>query len=769
MSTLARCASFCFRCLLIVALTNVAASAQTIEAVVASAANSFKTETIALPPNPADTKGYTVEFTWNKQIAPGYMSLSVLVKSTSTFAADQQITVRMEPVKTGHSPSQNGMTIDLPITIDQGAKQKVVTRLVPKWSTGNAYKLRVFDGGAERKDYETEIGELLRNRRRANTEALQSDFEIDWLVVCDDESEPSIRSFLDGKYPRTSSVSNGRASQAEPSPVKRASIAPSDLPTDWRGLQSFDAVVIQQSELQELAKQSPQRFTALRDWMLCGGTVIVFDAESRKSPIEALRIGFAPDVQSDWIVSTQVNTIATNHRASMYTIQDSINSIVSDKEALKNPTANGYGMQNGYGMMTSLTPQQMDAQLVQLRLQLSELNTNHPSRLIGQQIWLQRAGGGQVIGIDQANKLDSFSLSVVARTFGYRQSPMLRRGVDPLIGDQRVRRWLIPGVAQPPVYTFMGLLTLFVVLVGPVAYRKTTKSGRGYLMFAIAPILALLTTAMMLIYGVVADGFGTQTRIRQLTWVDGASGDAAERIRGTYFSGVRPIDGLSFGADAEVMVYPDRNDESWETLNQKDSSTMGVVTVSEKRQQFDSSYMPSRAQTQFVVHRPRHQIGQLRLGRPQKVGQTVTLSNEFDFELRNVVIRDRQGDYWWLENLAADAKNVACNRATPNAASKMLGNLYNDHRPIAATRESGSNAYRNRTRDLISMTNLRTGDQTRSVTDGAFEFWLQQTLQVAGELQVGHFIALADVTDDAVWVKDAAKVASVRFVFGTLP
>ena len=107
------------------------------------------------------------------------------------------------------------------------------------------------------------------------------------------------------------------------------------------------------------------------------------------------------------------------------------------------------------------------------------------------------------------------------------------------------KKWLVPGVAQPPVYVLVTLLTIFVILVGPVAYRRTTKAGRGHLMFVIAPVLAVVTTVSMFAYGLAADGVSTIARIRQITWVDGATGAAGERVRATYFAPISPGDGLN--------------------------------------------------------------------------------------------------------------------------------------------------------------------------------------------------------------------------------
>ncbi len=357
---------------------------------------------------------------------------------------------------------------------------------------------------------------------------------------------------------------------------------------------------------------------------------------------------------------------------------------------------------------------------------------------------------------------------IAARTIGDRASPMLRRGVDPLIGDRRFGRWLIPGVAQPPVYTFMGLLTAFVVLVGPVAYRQTAKSGRSYLMFAIAPALALFTTVAMFGYGIVSDGFGTVVRARQLTWVDGQSGDAGERIRTTYFAGVRPGDGLRFPGEAEVMGYPEGSGLSWEELHQFGPETIGNVRVSEKSQVFDASFLPSRQQRQFVVHAPRRNVGCLRLTPDADAIMSPTLENQFEFEVRRVVVRDDRGRYWYCESLQAGEEKTA-DPLSQKDASKMLGQVYNDYRPLSMVRETSQRQrqYDDEIYDIIVDTSRRL-DAKVIVTEGLFEHWLQQHLQTMGELPESHFVATADVTRDVLAVDQSELAASIRYLFGTL-
>jgi hypothetical protein len=337
-----------------------------------------------------------------------------------------------------------------------------------------------------------------------------------------------------------------------------------------------------------------------------------------------------------------------------------------------------------------------------------------------------------------------------------------------LLGDQRFSRWLIPGVAEPPVYTFIGLLTAFVVLVGPVAYRRTTRYGRGYLMFAIAPLLALMTTLAMFGYGIVADGFDTTARIRQLTWVDGRSGDAGERIRATYFAGVAPREGIRFDGAAEVIGYPESTGKSWSELNEVAGGVSGRVVVTDRWQRFDRTFLPSRQQRQFVTHLPRLGLGAVSL-KPSAEDQGRDLHSSLDFDLARVVARDADGRYWTSDALPGGVTRPARLLPPPEAA-KALATIYGLQRPISAVREARRGSrYGNQIRDLIASINRSLGSGGEAITDGLFEAWLVGQLQIKGELPPQWFVATAAVDPQIVAVEGAELVESIRYVYGTMP
>jgi hypothetical protein len=253
-----------------------------------------------------------------------------------------------------------------------------------------------------------------------------------------------------------------------------------------------------------------------------------------------------------------------------------------------------------------------------------------------------------------------------------------------------------------------------------------------------------------------------------LTWVDGKSGCAGERVRSTYFAGVRPSDGLRFAGDAELMIYREGTGQSWEDLDSLRPEMLGQVTIEKGVQRLDAAFLPSRQQRQFVTHAPRKDIGYLELIPDANGIESPEVSSGFAFPLRQAVLRDEQSNYWLVEDLAANSVK-STTPLTTREASKLLGKLYNDHRPLSEVRETGlkSSRYDNEIYDVILDINRMLQSKV-SIADGLFEFWLQQNLQTSGEIPDQHFVAITDVSPDVIAVEGSELKSSIRYVFGTL-
>ncbi|MEM9646828.1 MAG: hypothetical protein AAF989_17690, partial [Planctomycetota bacterium] len=338
----------------------------------------------------------------------------------------------------------------------------------------------------------------------------------------------------------------------------------------------------------------------------------------------------------------------------------------------------------------------------------------------------------------------------------------------------------IPGVAQPPVYTFIGLLIVFVILVGPIAYRWTSKTKRLHLMFAIAPLLAMLTTMSLFAYGIVADGFSTIARVRQITFVDGTSKDAVVRARSTYFTGLQAKQGLRFSDNTEVIPYMNSLGRTFQS-RVKDSVTSGRrIVVTGDDQAFDASFLPSRDQKQFVTHCFQRNLGNLTFGNNREGQEPLPnvrfVTSTISYPLRKLIVRDLTGQYWYAGQVPVSRGATELFAMNNLEVSKTLGEIFQSQ-PLVSTFRRKSNWGLGGRREL-AVTDLidallrsrvyGQADATR-VQDGAFEGIVQQHLLFEGDIPPGTFVATADVPADSLALPDVELVDSIHIVMGTMP
>ena len=721
------------------------------------------TDSVTLPVDSAAASPFTVEVTIPDSVSSGYMPVEVIVASNSVFAADRNLVVRLEPDPTDHTTPVSSVVVEIPVVAEQGKRLVTVLKYVPKWSLGAVFTVRVFEDRRELPGFSASIGTPRKRVEGGRLGDLKNEASITWLSV-NESNRFSLRELetatRDSNNNAVRSVRSRWSQPAANAPRSFHKITASQMPTDWRGLQSFDGVAIPFEILAQLPSDD-QRLQALREWLYSGGTLAVGGVPS----------GELPENSRDWMKPSGVETsrlrqVSAELLKGLKDYRWGLLEQIKQREALASVGS----------VSRSGSRQQDTAELKQMRGQVTAYDA-----LITkvEQAWDQEAhacGMGRIILYENSlESLGQYQAKVLVDSFGHRCSRMLRRGVDSVLGDTRAKRWLVPGVAQPPVYMFMGLLTVFVILVGPIAYRKTTKAGRSYLMFLIAPVLALMTTLAMFTYGILADGFGTVTRIRQVTWVDGNTGHAFERVRSTYFAGIRPSKDLSFGPDNEVFIYPDHDGASLESVSSRRFSNVGSVVVRQSSQDFSNQVLPSRTQRQFISQGPRRDFGRLvvRRAETKDPAEPWLVDSTIKKRLRSVVFRDENGVYWYIDKLKPGAQNIAAKsfeKATD--LSRTLGSMYLEHRPVAeyTSRNDSSSRRNTQTRDLIGVLNrITTIRAQQSVEEGLLEKWLHQYLQLTQSLPPKSFVALADVSEDVVLVEGAEVVQSIRYVMGSLP
>ena len=719
---------------------------------------------VQLPPSgPAATtvQGFSATVSASRQFNVGYVNVEVRLQTTgAAMARSRQLTLRLTPNEK-HIPADRTLAAEIPIEFPQGEKQVNHSATFAKWTLGDTYHVEIQEDGVTLPEYEADVGVAFpMHASRTPYFVVQREIRHDMMFV---DTQPSLARALKGSQLMSANdiVSWDRATLAS-------------LPTDWRLLSDVDSIVIPFESL--LSTEHQDSIDVLRHWTMAGGTLVV-SGESGDDEFEEVLAVRLPETNERPLLR---QAIASANNVSQQELTQ-FEQWFADVEALKQIVANDpnkavySGAASRLNRPTPPSPEEIAATREYVNLLHAEKSAFDLAWRSGR---VYRIGMGVLVLLPENAMNSSHAFRALQSLNGERASAMLRRGVDPIMGDRRHSRWLIPGVAQPPVYAFIGALTLFVILVGPVAYRLTTKAERSHLMFLIAPALAMTTTVALFGYSIVADGFGTRTRIRQITWIDGRSGDAFERTRATFFAGIAPRGGLQFPAGAEVMLYPDGGQREWLELPTAVTEVRWLVRADEDSQVFSPSILPARTQQQFVSHQIRPKIGTLSLAEIPESSNTkessadpARLVSALPFKLETVIARSADGRYWTAENVSS----MEAVEATPiplGDTPKLLGDLYNLHRMLGTTRTSSSRrtntGRRQEVWDLSVFVSRIVNQDNTSIKDGVLESWMEGRLFVAQEIPNGTFVAIGEPSEDVVAVSDAEVVDSVRYVIGTL-
>jgi hypothetical protein len=274
-----------------------------------------------------------------------------------------------------------------------------------------------------------------------------------------------------------------------------------DLPTNPLGYDCFKVVLIRAEQLTTLQKDHSPQWNALCGWVATGGTLLIWpellnDAASRRDTQKKLDELFP-----------QGGTPKDSPRASWH--KESINAV---PEPLQNNRQRVY-YQDDYMIETkqsypSVIPQP----------------SNSPGIDYQVRSWFQ--GTLAVLPDDQY--------------FDTIYAHLQNASPQPLPNTP------LPKVGLPPITMFQVLITLFVVLIGPVNYFYFKNRKKLNWLLITVPAGALAITGLLLSYTLYKDGIGVRTWSQSYTILDQIQKQAATRQQFTLFAGITPGDGLRF-------------------------------------------------------------------------------------------------------------------------------------------------------------------------------------------------------------------------------
>ena len=420
-------------------------------------------------------------------------------------------------------------------------------------------------------------------------------------------------------------------------------LPPAELPKRWIELSQFDLILISLADLELLQTTHPPELDAIRNWLYGGPLLIVYgagDKFERLNRIEAALQLPALPVDGD---------AAPEHRG--WKKPD-----VKDQGELKNQ--NQWAINGGYMRRGNLKPFQPRP------IAKPAANTDAPSnsqpaapaKAIANSgsppFVLRSAGQGCVVAIASEDPFPGKEAdwvwvlnSVHDRHWRWYQ----RAGFSMHRDNDDYWKFLIPGVGRAPVVSFLVLVSLFAIVIGPVNYVLLGRARRLYLLLLTVPTGAALITVCLFAYALVSDGLGVRLRLRSFTELDQPAGRAAVWSRQTYYAAIAPSQGLIFPDDA--TVFPIVNEPGRHRTNQQNNDKL---VVWDKEQFLRSGYLASRTTTQFMVQRVTPNDAKLVVREGQATGQPPQVENRLQTAIQYLLLRDSRGDYFSSQSLASE-------------------------------------------------------------------------------------------------------------------
>lgn len=725
---------------------------------------------VLLPQQGAPSAGFKFIVDVNLNDAPGYFAVRwSAVADAGSFPGDRTLELRINPAQTGNVPRFGGDCVQA-IALASGVNSVSGEFYVPKFFEGGNLQFVLSDlngplagyqfstqkpaaqlaySGVSLSDLIPRMAVLLPTRNALGTTG--------------GPSVPDLRSLDTMFFPNVDFLSNNAVTRLDDSAALdhlrlRSFLANQVIPVDeahndWRGYESSDIVLVPFALLQSLRDSSPDKYAAIRQWVSCGGTLWTY--------------GIANANELASFFQTQPDPPSPDPDFDAYARAEKKRSFDSefprDEWILRELTPNYTAAEQ---MLVSMAPGQL---WEELRVNSHPLAAELALDELRQQVFRVPLEAGVVVGIASNDPFPgSHQIWHTVRFLsGRNQIWRFRRSTSLVSGTSNYWTWLIDGVAQPPVYAFLTLLTLFVLLVGPVSYYWTQRIGKSHLMFLLAPILASLTTIGLFAYGLIADGLGAQARVRQITWLDCNTGLGSRQSRSTFFTAFRKPDGLQFSQ--ELAVYPVYEPARVQEAGMESSGNRERrIEMEPDLQILQGDFLPPRSQQQFLTYQPLTTSQQVRL--KQLDNQTLSLQIALDSPIDSIILCDQAGRYWQATGIASNAVTIDASPLAEDDVSKTLRDLYMSEQPETPLGYTPSNSARRRNRFFAEQSLNAASSRSWSHPNdelGIYEGTLRTMLLDAGALPPGWFVATAPINDSALVIDAELSARSVHYIMGT--
>lgn len=214
-------------------------------------------------------------------------------------------------------------------------------------------------------------------------------------------------------------------------------------------------------------------------------------------------------------------------------------------------------------------------------------------------------------------------------------------------------------------------MILFAVVIGPVNFYWVSKRKRPVLLLITIPVVALVTTVMLLLYGIFFQGLDVKSASTSIALLDERLHRSACIEDRLWFAGISPGAGLRPEAGTHVHV-PTNVDSS-------PLSSLGRTLEIENPQAplLSGDYLPTRIPIEHISISERAARGRVELRRD---GDAFVISNSLGARIEAFFARDLEGNWHSLDAPLEPGATAKLALSSPPSLT-----LFNDPFPLLGT------------------------------------------------------------------------------------
>jgi hypothetical protein len=327
--------------------------------------------------------------------------------------------------------------------------------------------------------------------------------------------------------------------------------------------------------------------------------------------------------------------------------------------------------------------------------------------------------------------------------------------------------FLISDIGLPPIRTYRVLISLFVIVIGPLNYWLLRRSGRLHLLLFTVPAAALLASGALIGYVFVADGFESRMRARSFTQLDQRHHEAVSWARLSYYTGLAPSGGLLFPSD--TAVFPLEKSPAWDSFGGRRRQLAWTPD-----QHLARGWLASRTPTQYVTVRAYPSERGLTIV-PSDDKQRYAVTNRLGAKIKQVVLCDEAGQLHRGAEIdllgRAPLQRLDADAARKSAMVELAGELNRD--PPIYPKQAGTDLSNNTGGFFPAIRSARNtwrnkGDY-HTTASSLLEIELGQiATSVAGNnLKPRTYVAIVDHPPDViVGMEGLIETQSLHVIFG---